>query len=161
MRRRYEPRWGRWQDTVIGAAVALIVTVALMVVAFMPAARMQRWPSTTGSLDQFAIHLNQTARRERLEVETSYSYRVNGSLYTGTRFGPPLHRPEDKECRSFQNWFEVKLPIQVYYDPADPAQAILTKRTSALHAPFGAVLFSLIAIGVGFLRDALAHRCRR
>jgi hypothetical protein len=60
-------------------------------------------------------------------VDLGYRYEVNGVVYTGTRLGlTPVRHPHREDAHAEAARYPPHSTVNVYYDPKNPAKAILT-----------------------------------
>ncbi len=78
----------------------------------------------------------------------TYGFEVGGRTYEGTRIGDPPGRRPGRRRRRGEIWdlaaFETGRPVQVHYDPRDPAR-------NMLHPPAAGGWAALIGMGVAFV----------
>lgn len=109
--------------------------------------RTSRWPRVTGEV--LAAELEHGPRAIALQLR--YRYTVGGRDYVGERqaiggvagFAPDDAAEAARRCRPGS-------PIGVYYDPADPASAVLEPGTGFL--PYLGVLLGISVLALGVIR---------
>ncbi|MDX2161615.1 MAG: DUF3592 domain-containing protein [bacterium] len=119
------------------------------------------WSSTTGRV--IAASVVRSARTGNsggaYYPSIMYQYQVNGQQYTGNRlhFGARMGTGFYQQVQARVNEFPVGSAVTVYYDPSNPADAVLERTTSggALQLIMVMVLFGaalLVAVQFGGLR---------
>lgn len=125
-------------------AIGVVALVAGMRLE-MKIAGIRRWPTTAGrwtrkeiALRSAAVAADSPGRRWQLEV--SYTYPVNGVVYTGTRVYPYIHVYRIDEARKEL----AALPDEptISYDPMNPGESYLYS---------GNLAWPRLAIGLGFV----------
>lgn len=117
------------------------------------AARTENWPSTWGVIETSGVETFQTyddARlRERKRAGVVYVYKVNGRDFRGTRIGARDWKISSN-LAGLVIWRTKKYPpgkpVEVFYDPVNPAEALLERRVAGV--PF------VYLIGVALLAMA-------
>lgn len=127
---------------ILGAVAAGIVLIA----GFYrdQARRSRRWPSTLGTITASAPPLAPDA----VYPEVTYSYEVAGHTYTSGRiaFGSPSPNPAGTGDPATSRYGPGRA-VTVYYDPANPADAVLERRdASPLLWIIAAIVFVLAAV---------------
>lgn len=117
------------------------------------------WPSVPGTVLVSTVQLRVGAagpeggRSRAYHPVVVYAYTVGGRPYQGQRifFGDSLGTGWPGPAQRTAARFPVGATVPVYYDPANPAQAVLERRAPAnwlLFAIAGAILlFTLIGVG--------------
>ena len=143
----------RW---IVGGTFTL-VGLAVLVFAWMlrqEARRSQDWPSVTGVVTKNAVRTDArtgtggSAARARYLPDVEFEYEVDGQRYNGSRFAV-LEQPETERAAVLARLeaYPVGEQVEVYYDPADPARALLEPGTpGAMWIPF---VFGALATGLG------------
>lgn len=98
----------------------------------------QNWQTVRGKITRSEVRaLRKRSRDEGEQVRSApsiaYEYTVNGKRYTGERISLGENIPET-DFERVLNRYPVGAEVTVYYDPANPAQAVLER---ALPADFG------------------------
>lgn len=112
---------------------------------------MQDWNRTTCTV----LTSNATDDGEDFRLELSYSYTVNGTAYTGTRYGKEdnLSAETIVEIKKIQNrWIEGS-QHECYYNPEQPADAVFVLPT--VKEGWRSVGFTLIFPAFGLLFAAI------
>jgi hypothetical protein len=137
-------RFGRW----LGAVAFLLagpVSGFFLFRLFREAQASDRWPSVPGRVLRASVG---TTAIGRYFPDVSYSYRVNGREYLGTRV-----RASDGESNirdaAEQTIHDLApgMRKRVYYDPDDPARSVL--RTGAGYQEYGLLLVPVLITTVG------------
>lgn len=116
--------------------------------------RTRAWPETTGMIDE--SRGSDTKKPAIDYYHLSYTYVVDGVPRVGhkLRFGH-----EGKDGARLQRRYPVGSKVPVYYDPADPTQAVLERGTDDLSPKLkGFIALALLALAVWKTRSALAER---
>ncbi len=147
---------GRWL-----AAVGLIaVTPVLLFVAVRShraAAATAGWPTTSGIVTRAEVR---EVTKSRYATEVTYIYQVDGRDYVGTRIraADPHHRLP--AARAEIEGLAVGQAREVFYNPADPAEALLVPGASG-EAWLLILPAASFAGGTAILAWLLATRRRR
>lgn len=117
------------------------------------------WPSVEGTVTNTTVDVDTTRSRRsnsnRRRTTTSYfavveySYTVNGRTFTSDRIsaGEPQHGTSNRAAAdSFLTRYPKGGGVSVYYDPRDPASAVLQKGAAGVASWFMA-LGGLAALG--------------
>lgn len=130
----------------------------------------RNWPITEGKITYSQIERTYTLRRTgtrkgefRYYAKIQYEYTVNDVLYTGNRLAfadPPGGRDDEgeQEAREVLERYPILKQVQVYYDPDDPATAVLEPGIS-----FGSItpfLAGFIMLPGGLFMLFIARRTR-
>lgn len=149
-------------------AVALIVGLLYAAVQYqnlLDAIGSSRWQSVQGTITSSEVHSvtsgdgRSRPRRTEYEIEVSYSFRVAGLAYTGTRMGfsgSSRFSDSHSATRHKQTHFNAGTPVTVYYDADAPARCALRPATpgQALQLAMPMILALVIAAGC-FITSAL------
>lgn len=113
-------------------------------------AASKTWPSVTGTIVASSMNRRQNVGRyaytryiESYDVDLQYSYRVNGQTWYGDKIGLGDLPVKRDEAEALLNRYSLGSTHKVYYDPADPAVAVLTPGYDGMarfHIIFGVVL---------------------
>ena len=93
--------------------------------------RVAQWPSVEGKIVTSEISTStgwsKYGRRTTQVADIEYAYTVTGEKYQGEhlRVLPMLHLKSDGTLEEIVARYPVGRTVQVYYDPADPAAALL------------------------------------
>ncbi len=95
--------------------------------------RSASYPQTTGRIQHSQLRFEQGGRRSfsSYEVEVAYTYEVDGQAYQGKkyRFTSTISQREEGPKRIVSELPAGK-EVAVYYNPRDPAEAVLAPGTS-------------------------------
>jgi hypothetical protein len=138
------------KEALIIAAVGL-ATTAVVGTLIGRALRSWRWPRTTGTIVESAVvrladDSDSAQRRFRYQVDVRYGYSVSGQAYTSSRlsfFGASTRHPSHALAEEHLQRI-TREGIDVWYDPADPSQAVNDRGI-----PWG--FWAAFALGVLFL----------
>lgn len=155
------------QGLFIGVGVLFaLLGAGVMITAWRTRQRLQAsagWPTTEGEVVETQIRREESATGEdddtmvRFYPEIRYTYRVLGQTYTGTRlsFGGPAGYLNRAEAAAVLNRYPVGGRVMVYYNPANPQEAVLERRAEGVGCNFvvGAAFFllGLVLLLVGLL----------
>lgn len=106
------------------------------------------WQAVEGRIthsEVVEVFWDSDARQMSYEPNIRYSYRVDGVAYQGTRFSYKwrLTNNNRNQVRRYTSRYPVKMKVQVYYDPSDPA-------TCTLETGFGKATFMWLVGGLTF-----------
>ncbi len=102
------------------------------------------WPSTPGVV--VAFRANCFVRGKNCNVDIQYRYEVGGRQFEGTRLTfNDFNLTTVYAFRAYQGRYAVRMTVPVFYDPADPASAVL-ERTAAW-----ALRYLLVGLGAVFI----------
>jgi hypothetical protein len=121
---------------------------------------MANWATTTGKMLTSKVREERHARggttnnRYSYHPDIKYEYEVDGKQYTGTRAvqiplgGSNFRRPVEAFVKQHQKGADV----QVFYDPANPAESFLEKGGgSIMRAQVGLTALVVVAVIVVFV----------
>ena len=159
-----------WLEVVIGGVFAIVFSgFGLLVLLVYVRARAllaasQNWPSVQGRIDESRVtSLTSTSQGHtttRYAPEVKYTYSVMGTPYQGSHIGfgltiSGLHPNAEKVVKRFPAG-ETR---PVYYNPQNPAQAVLERRmennAKALIMP---IVCLVIGIGAGVITAGMLYR---
>jgi hypothetical protein len=152
------PRW---------FALALCVLGAIMVVAGLRQASRARqtrgWTRTTGRIIESRVQTSlmetEVERKERFAFAIRYAYDARGRTHESTQVwigsSPAAETDDPETARGWVERFPLGAEVPVWFDPAEPSQAVLVpelgNRQGRVAAVFGAVMaaigFFLLARG--------------
>ncbi len=121
------------------------------------AAESQHWPFVEGSVIETSFKVIQDSEQSRFRPLVEYAYRVGGKDYRCNRiqWGGLLDLPSRSAAARVVGHYKAGKPIKVYYNPRQPAVAVLQPGHAAgignavVIAPFFA-LFGLFYVGFAF-----------
>jgi hypothetical protein len=84
----------------------------------------QRWPQTTGTVTQAGLDTD-----DGIRLSVIYAYTVNGAGYSSSRiqFGTPTTYIRRSSADAAVSQYPVGSQVTVYYDPENPAEAVLDR----------------------------------
>jgi hypothetical protein len=106
------------------------------------------WPSSLGVItDVVAKPWTDSDGRQKWFGRTVYSYAVDGKDYTSdlTDFSPGEKRSDMAEALADVRQFHPGLKVDVYYNPADPSVAVISR---GLPAGRAVLLIAVAAVGL-------------
>jgi hypothetical protein len=106
------------------------------------------FPTTEGRITQSGVQSESTPSRETsYRLALGYEYEVNGQQYTGTRYCSTELDANARAWHGVAAEFPVGAAVRVYYNPDDPADALLHPGLTGFHlgmiwflTPFNAVM---------------------
>lgn len=112
------------------------------------------WPSTPAHVDESRVEQRMVRNAAAASAQTfyrlvlSFSYEVGGRRYTSDRFS--LSGPSESDRLNDMEELQARFPggstATAYYDPANPAQAVLDRS-----APVGGLGIAIGVVGLVFL----------
>lgn len=111
---------------VLSVFAALIVIAGLALPPYLRAKRSAQWPSTDGVITNSWMNVHLAKGIPYYHGEIGYQFRVGSVAYHGSALS--LSRPiwASKEVwQPFLDQHPVGKTVRVYYDPGDPAKAVL------------------------------------
>lgn len=112
------------------------------------------WPSVPGQVVESHVAAgwsedSEGDRRRSYTAEVTYSYQVNGQTFTSRQvsFGAKASHGKPEPAQAVVNTYAAGRAVTVYFDPANPAEAVLERRAGGLGITFVmGVVFLLIAV---------------
>jgi len=137
----------------IGLGFAAVILLAVMV-KLVEARRARNWHSTPGTVIKSRVRTRKRTDiegRSRFENEplVTYEYEVDGRTYRGARISF-AERISGGEIDAWLKRYPAGKAVQVYYNPADPAQAVLERSLPPVVVK-GVLLLLLIFLGAAIL----------
>ena len=110
------------------------------------------WPSIQGRITSSRL-VAVKGKSTSYEPRVGYEYSVAGQAYTGNRiwFGWPLAAGSEAEGWAVVHSYQVGAPVEVFYDPASPADAVLERRVRTWMIMFlwiGGLCFITLGVAV-------------
>lgn len=138
-----------------GAFVWLIVLVLLGFAGFneWKGAATEKFQSTDGTIVKSAVEL-ELMNFGRYAAEVAYDYKVNGQSFTGHVIGYSTMSYRYKSYAESDLYpYPVGKKVAVYYNPANPSEAVLKKHAQNLIPLYGtAAIFAVFASVLWFLK---------
>ncbi|WP_127560322.1 DUF3592 domain-containing protein [Saccharospirillum alexandrii] len=109
----------------------------------------QGWPSVVGRLVEVQLwkkRLIEGEMKDAEHVKVAFSYQVNGRDYTGRL--PTFYTLVYPETVEFAERYPVGSEVQVYYNPVNPADAVLVPGLKK-DKPYSELILAVICLGVG------------
>ncbi len=88
------------------------------------ASAMQTWPSASGTVVESELRSRRRNSRRIYYPHIVYSYNVMGQAYTGKDIGPGKYSGTTT-AREIVAKYPSGAPVEVYYDPQNPSEAVL------------------------------------
>jgi hypothetical protein len=129
------------ETVLIGSAG--VVILAILSPTLLRAWRLRRWrPAAATVLESWLDDGGGNPRQRRAKVCVRYRYTVAGVVYKGERlaFASPIYR-NTLAAQRVQDTLPPGKRIEVWYNPADPADVVINKKISRMR-------FFAAAIGV-------------
>ncbi len=135
---------------VVDAAVAYGVRTAI---------RSADWTPTDGVVTRSELKFG---RKNAVSLDLAYSYTADGQRLTGREYQPGPHLFPSEKWRAVHAELPVGTRVTVYYNPADPAEAVLVPglKPDVLLVLLGLAPFNVIAVGLGWAWWAAITRRR-
>lgn len=153
---------------ICGAFVGIIALWILPTVyrGFRDGPRSTEWPMIEGTiLEHRIVPLDRDGTDAELGVKLVYQYEVNGEKYSGSRinvanneivFHGQLAQELQLRC---EEKFPKNGPIEIFYDPNQPSQAVLI--TGTVPSTYGQLLFVIFIVAAYLFYLARSDRQRR
>jgi Protein of unknown function (DUF3592) len=120
----------------LGSAIYGLVTIGGMDLAIGKQLALQlaatQFPATTGAVTQSAISNHQDGNDTLYQWDLAYRYNVNGREWTGRRYRHDATSNTDDimdanqaEVQAYVAKYPADAPVQVFYNPKDPGDALL------------------------------------
>ncbi|WP_432799786.1 DUF3592 domain-containing protein [Poriferisphaera sp. WC338] len=97
--------------------------------AYLTFTNMDHWPSTSATLAQATYTTTQNTTRIQYTLNIQYTYQVDGSTYTSSQYSPKTAHVcyDETEIQTLIADLKSQSPLTIYYDPADPSLALISK----------------------------------
>jgi Protein of unknown function (DUF3592) len=108
-------------------AIAIAIGIVIYVVQFRQGLRAdasKKWPRAAGTVTASALE-KLPERRWRYRAALQYSYRVGGKDYQSSRVFWGGNEGREKHMASVIETYPAGGKVRVYYDPKNPAEAVL------------------------------------
>lgn len=140
---------------IIASVLFILNTVILAIIFFMrrKVAAVSQWPSTAGTVLGSRLERRRSSGRSGSTIYplVQYSYRVMGRDYQGNVIAPGPELGGSGAPRVVER-YPISSQVTVFYDPENPADAVLEKKAPAMFwLLFLVGLFDFILLGVGVL----------
>jgi hypothetical protein len=125
---------GQWFSCLLKGLVIISALITLIALGFLPASyhrnNSTHWPTASGVVTNVGLkaHLQKPRRPAYFTPVVSYTYTVQGAPRTGTRIDfadAVLVFQKDEALAWIDRNYPVGKQVTVYYDPKDPALAVL------------------------------------
>lgn len=144
----------------LGWTAGTLAFDAFILGALYQQARALTFDTTDGTVTRSAVATGRDGdggASHRLDI--AYEYQVNGRRYTGTRYSRAEMGTNSKAWHAIRDELPVGTRVRVWYDPGDPADAVLRPGLTGFHLALVWFLtpFNLIMLG-GWVMLALSRR---
>jgi hypothetical protein len=104
------------------------------------------WPAVAGMVRESKVVFEQDAEGRRSPTASvTYSYAVNGAPFFGNR----VRIGGGGNYQQLLNRYKAGMPVQVFYDPANPVSAVLERGASTLWIwPVVGIIAMVVGVGV-------------
>jgi hypothetical protein len=113
------------------------------------------WQQTVGTIRSAKLLDTNATDSAEYRVAVTYEYEVNGARYAGKRieFGTRGYARKKRAQEQFAR-YAVNSNVVVFFDPAEPAEAVLVRETPnfALHMTLGIAMLVLV-VGIVVYRQ--------
>jgi len=118
--------------------------------------QIQNWPSTMGRvIDSRVVHggYDTDKMRRNYVQHVEYEYTVGGVTYRNDQIapGPRQAHPRRYQARNAANRYPIGATVTVFYNPANPQEAVLEQGTAATTV--------ILIIGIALLGAAACLGC--
>ena len=115
------------------------------------ASQSMKWPSVPGTITSSQLVTGGTIRSRWYKAHVTYTFSVNGQTYTGDKvvFGDARSGNQPQE-QAVVSRYTAGAPVEVFYDPLQPQQAVLQRKTRGSISYLIAGVF-LIFMGIVFI----------
>jgi hypothetical protein len=153
-------------DIILASTRRSIITGVLLIlmgflVSYLPKMVVSLgWPSTSGVITSHQIQAKKIQEYdgdfyEEIHVHIRYEYVVEGVTYASSSISAiemPFYPPEIAER------YPIDKDVVVYYNPKDPAEALLEPGFADLFKAFNVFSFLLFVAGIYFIRSGIKER---
>lgn len=145
-------------------AAMAFVAIVMGAAGFLRALSQADWPAAPGVITAVDVEnetITSPAARQEMVVRITYGYRVDGEELTGNRvnLNPVPVEVDSEEGRRLLATYPVGTAVAVYYDPDDPASALLEREPSPMGFLAGLTLLGMAAF-VGLLALLLGRELK-
>jgi Protein of unknown function (DUF3592) len=152
--------WGQWRLTnlmslqhKVGLSLLAVATVfgLLSGPAIIDGWKSEDWPSVQGTIDSVRLNDDAGGDTPTWRVLLRYHYSVEGRRYEGTRFTSTgeFYSGDETRARHFEAAHQPGTIVEVFYNPSDPSDSLLSKGLDYRHwFLFGLTVF-LFLVGAG------------
>lgn len=130
--------------------LAGIICILIAIINAKRAKASLTWPSVQGRITSSQLVISKSVKYgESFKPEVVYEYSVAGRNYSGKRiaFGPAGSHNEARE-RAVAACYQVGTPVEVFYNSARPADAILERRAASSNVKLWILGIAFILFGV-------------
>ena len=113
--------------------------------------RAEHFPTTAGIITHSEVQVISSGKGASYDARLRYAYRVAGRDFVGNRYRYGSFTASAERARTLSARYPVGAPVSVRYNPADPADAILTPGIEGadLFAPLFLLPFNLLPFAIG------------
>jgi hypothetical protein len=116
------------KDEMVGSLSFLALGIALLWLGLRLRKFAQRtlsWPQASGKIVESRVEMQGFGDDSTVKACIAYSYEVNGTPFKGSRLGGTGMQTPHMLVKKYP----VGATVQVFFDPADPASAVLERST--------------------------------
>lgn len=118
-------RWGRRRPNRALGVIIGVVLAGWGGLGWIEASRSTSWPSTYGTITSVRQHSSGGSGGQRYRVHVEYQYAVDGQVYTSSRMRIPDISFFRGDRVNDPSAYREGNTVRVYYNPSDPAAAVL------------------------------------
>lgn len=122
------------------AIVLFVVGLGMLIGMWSLQSRAQRtrdWPTTAGQVVDTRIEKHSGDDNKKYRSIVRYGYSVGGAEYTSERFSFGSNRRSKPAAEAFCAKYPPGAEVLVHYDPARPAEAVLSIEPASAATPLG------------------------
>jgi hypothetical protein len=140
--------------TAIPFVIIVLVFLGLALRTRRKISQSQNWQRAMGSVQFSGVDMRRSSNGRggsstAYYPQVAYTYRVDGKDYTGNQiqFGTPIGYGWAGRAQKIADSYPVGKNVEVFYNPADPYEAVLERKSSSSGAFLGIALFILLILG--------------
>jgi hypothetical protein len=140
--------------TAIPFVIIVLVFLGLALRTRRKISQSQNWQRAMGSVQFSGVDMRRSSNGRggsstAYYPEVTYVYRVDGKDYTNNRiqFGTPIGYGWAGKAQKLADSYPVGKNVEVFYNPNDPYEAVLERKSSSSTAFVGIALFILLILG--------------
>ena len=137
--------------------IAIVIGVIPFVVQFRQGLRAdasKKWPTASGTITASALE-QLPGNKWRYRAAVRYAYRASGKAYEGSRVFWGGNEGREKHMASVIETYPEGAKVRVFYDPNDPAEAVLDPIQNTGSRPMVLYALAMITLGLFSLTGGL------